>query len=91
MRFTDIEVGMIAWLGSSPTDRRIKCQFETKPSLAGSRFYVQNGAWYGTLFPREDGNFLIVDERGTTHDPIFFVEIIEHQDCLQTADDDIHF
>jgi hypothetical protein len=72
--FSDLKPGMIAWLGATPTDKRIQCDFDTLPS-AGLGFYVINGNWRGTLYEGDEGCLYIIDERGERHDLVYIVDV----------------
>lgn len=84
--------GQSAWLGTSPIDKRIDCSFGNRQRPDGGMpFFVNNGAWPGTLY-LADGLLHIIDGRGTRHDHVYLVELIKRQpghDDPQT--DDIPF
>jgi hypothetical protein len=74
-KFSDLKLGTIAWLGLSPTEKRIQCDFDNHHSDGGLGFFVLNGAWRGRLY--SSSTLHIIDERGTRHEPVFIVEIQE--------------
>lgn len=80
--FGDLEPGMFAWLGTTPSEYRIHCGLRKRTASGGIDIGVLNGGWGGTLYEQEVtyengevSNFLyIVDDRGTRHEPVYIVD-----------------
>lgn len=85
--FSDLKPGVTAWLGKSPTDRRIQAEFQDEPVGNSIHFHVINGAWDGTLNcdDEDEGSLQIVDERGEVHENVYIVDI---EESLSFPDDD---
>ncbi|AGC36133.1 hypothetical protein B7L88_gp155 [Rhizobium phage RHEph10] len=76
-----------AWLGGSPTDKRIEASFEEIGEDGGIPFYVNNGGWNGTLYQEPiEGALHIIDARGVRHDAVYIVELVEN--ALEQAETD---
>ncbi|MER9176234.1 hypothetical protein NKH72_21900 [Mesorhizobium sp. M0955] len=82
--FADLKPNMVAWLGATPDDRRIRADFDTIAS-AGLGFYVSNGAWRGVLYEGDEGCLYIIDERGERHESVYIVEVEGGLECRDKA------
>ncbi|WP_456868409.1 hypothetical protein [Galbibacter sp. BG1] len=73
--FDDILPNCVVWLGKSPDERRIECDFDGQKADGSKGFLVINGAWRGRLYEGEEGCLYIIDNRGDRHEPIYIVDI----------------
>lgn len=87
--FDSIKGGTLAWLGSTPGEKRIQCDFGSVWK-GEAEFHVLNGAWNGTLYDGPSG-LHIIDERGGRHEPIFITEICERISFVSDDVDQIPF
>lgn len=85
--FSDFEPGKQAMLGRNPNDPTIHVEIRKRTADGGVAFWVINGAWAGVLYEGDEGVLHIIDERGTRHDLVYLVEVIEPE-CSKLIDED---
>lgn len=77
-----------AWLGNTPTDKRIECQFDSYGSDEKLAFTVLNGGWNGLIYEKDDGWAISVCATGDEYLGIHLVELV-NVDRPLTYDEDV--